>query len=220
MNKDKIQLSKENMGLVHACAKRFKDKGIEYDDLFQAGCEGLVKAINRFDIERGVKFSTYAIPVILGEIKKLFREGGSVKVSRTLKELSLAATRESNKFTIKNQRPPTINELSEILGVDVHQIVMALNALILPLSLSGTNKDDGEEAKEIDIPVEECDILAEKIALKESLLNLKDKDRSIIILRFFKDFTQSKTAKLLGMSQVQISRKEKKILSELRQKLI
>ena len=114
---DRDILITENMGLVHTCAHRFTGKGIEYEDLFQAGCMGLVKAFDAFDRERGVRFSTYAVPVILGEIRRLFRDGGTVKVSRTLKELSIRTAREREKFALKEGREPTIKELAERLGV-------------------------------------------------------------------------------------------------------
>ena len=115
----------DNIGLVHACAKRFKSRGIEYDDLFQAGCLGLVKAVDGFDDDRGVKFSTYAVPVILGEMKRLFRDGGAVKVGRALKELSLKATKATADFTAKEGRVPTVQELAEILEVSVSELLGA-----------------------------------------------------------------------------------------------
>ena len=116
----------ENIGLVHACAKKFKSRGIEYDDLFQAGCVGLIKAADAFDTSRGVKFSTYAVPVILGEIKRLFRDGGAIKVGRSLKDLSLKATRFVNEFSTKNAREPTINELADALNVEAAMAAQAL----------------------------------------------------------------------------------------------
>ena len=130
------QTIESNIGLVHACARRFKGKGIEYDDLFQAGCMGLVKATDAFDSQRGVRFSTYAVPVILGEIRRLFRDGGTVKVSRSLKELSLKAAREREHFTQKEGREPTISELSSLMEVPEETLVEALGASAPPLSLT------------------------------------------------------------------------------------
>ena len=116
----------ENLGLVHSCARRFKGRGIEYDDLFQAGCVGLVKAVDHFEEERGLCFSTYAVPVILGEIRRLFRDGGTVKVGRTLKELSLKASRETANFTEREGRPPSVGELADILQVEPELAAQAI----------------------------------------------------------------------------------------------
>lgn len=121
-----------NIGLVHACAKRFTGRGMEYDDLFQAGCMGLVKAADGFDESRGLKFSTYAVPVILGEMRRLFRDGGTVKVSRSLKELALRATREREGYIHREGREPTIGELADLLGVDAEQAAEALGASLPP----------------------------------------------------------------------------------------
>lgn len=207
----------QNLGLVHACAKRFKGRGIEYDDLFQAGCLGLVKAVDNFDKERGFKFSTYAVPVIIGEMKRLFRDGGAVKVSRGLKELSLKATRETEKFISEKGREPTVSELSVILGTEPEQISQALDASKMPVSLTITD-DDGDTQS--DIPVDAPDEkLAELLSLKFEINNLPERDKDIIILRFFKNNTQTQTAEKLGMTQVQVSRRERKILMSLREKL-
>ena len=126
----------DNMGLVHTCVRRFGGRGIEYDDLFQAGCMGLVKAVDGFDESRGLKFSTYAVPVILGEIRRLFRDGGTVKVSRTLKELALRATREREGFFKREGREPDVGELAALLGVEREQAVEALGASLPALSLT------------------------------------------------------------------------------------
>ncbi len=208
------QVISENIGLVHACAKKFKGRGIEYDDLFQAGCVGLVKAVDAFDKTRGVKLSTYAVPVILGEIKRLFRDGGAIKVGRSLKELSLKATRFVNEFTTQNAREPTINELAQALAVEPTMAAQALEVSRVPMSLTA----DGEDGEiQIDIPTEAPDErLSELIALKQTVNKLNDKDRSIIFLRFFKNHTQTQTAKILGMTQVQVSRRERIILNSLK----
>lgn len=208
------QVISENIGLVHACAKKFKGRGIEYDDLFQAGCVGLVKAVDAFDKSRGVKLSTYAVPVILGEIKRLFRDGGAIKVGRSLKELSLKATRFINDFTAQNAREPTINELAQVLAVEPAMAAQALEVSRVPMSLTA----DGEDGQvEIDIPIEAPDErLSELIALKQTVNKLSDKDRSLIFLRFFKNQTQTQTAKILGMTQVQVSRRERVILNSLK----
>ena len=211
------QVISENIGLVHACAQKFKGRGIEYDDLFQAGCVGLVKAVDAFDKTRGVKLSTYAVPVILGEIKRLFRDGGAIKVGRSLKELSLKATKFINEFMAKNAREPTINELAQELEVEPTVAAQALEVSRVPISLT-TDGEDGQT--QLDIPTEAPDErLSEVIALKETLNQLNDRDRLIILLRFFKNQTQTQTAKILGMTQVQVSRRERVILNNLRVQL-
>ena len=214
---DRGQVISENIGLVHACAKKFKGRGIEYDDLFQAGCVGLVKAVDAFDKSRGAKLSTYAVPVILGEIKRLFRDGGSIKVGRSLKELSLKATRFISEFVGQNAREPSISELAKALSVEPAVAAQALEVSKIPISLT-TDSEDGQA--EIDIPIEAPDErLSELIALKQTVNKLDDKDRSIILLRFFKNHTQTQTAKILGMTQVQVSRRERVILNNLRVQL-
>lgn len=213
---DRDQKVRENIGLVHSCARHFKGRGIEYDDLFQAGCLGLIKAVENFDPERGVRFSTYAVPVILGEIKRLFRDGGTVKVGRSLKELSVRAMRESAAFADREGRSPTVGELAESLGVEPAEAAEALGAAQVPLSLTMDDEDGGQ----LDIGVEpEDDKIAELISLKQVVTQLEPRDRKIIVFRYFKSRTQSETASALGMTQVQVSRREKKILQQLRVKL-
>lgn len=215
MNRD--EFIENNLGLVHSCAIRFKGKGIEYDDLYSAGCVGLIKAVDNFDATRGLCFSTYAVPVILGEIRRLFRDGGTVKVSRSLKELSMKINREIKTFQDKNGFEPTIHQLAEIMQLEPSQIAEAINAASQPLSLTYDN-DSGE--KQLDIPIQPPEEkLTELMALRQIIGELDFTDRQIITLRFFKNQTQSQTGKQLNMSQVQISRKEKKILEKMREKL-
>ena len=208
-----------NLGLVHACAGRFRGRGIEYDDLYSAGCMGLVKAYDGFDEDRGVQFSTYAVPVILGEIKKLFRDGGTVKVSRSLKELGLKvnALRES---IIKNTgAEPTVNQLAEALGERPEQVALAIRAGQPAVSL--TPAADTEDSRQLDIPIDSPEEeLADRIGLEEVLSGLPPRDRTLIYLRFFSGKTQSETARVLGTTQVQISRRERKILREMRELLL
>ena len=208
----------QNLGLVHACAGRFRGRGIEYDDLYGAGCMGLVKATDGFDEGRGACFSTYAVPVILGEIKKLFREGGTVKVSRSLKELGLRvnAAREHHRKLCGTE--PTLSQLAEELGESVENITLAIQAAQPALSLTpeGENND-----RQIDIPVESPEEeLADKIGLAEVLESLPEEDRLLIRLRFYANRTQSETAKVLHTTQVQISRRERKILRKMRERLL
>ena len=209
----------QNLGLVHSCAGRFRGRGLEYDDLYSAGCMGLIKAYDGFDETRGVCFSTYAVPVILGEIKKLFRDGGTVKVSRSLKELSLRinAAREHHRKLCGTE--PTLSQLSEELGESVENITLAIQAAQPALSLTPENREDDDH--QMDIPVESPEEeLTDKIGLAEVLESLPEQDRLLIKLRFYANRTQSETAKLLHTTQVQISRRERKILSQLRRQLL
>ena len=217
---DRNNVVKDNIGLVHSCARHFRGRGMDYDDLFQAGCLGLVKAADNFDETRGVRFSTYAVPVILGEIRRLFRDGGAVKVGRGLKELSLRATKESSAFSEREGRSPTVEELAQILEVEPEEAAQALGAAQLPLSLTAAEEDGGGQIDVSDVSVEsEDEKIAELLSLKQVVTELNPKDRSIIIFRYFKSRTQTETASALGMTQVQVSRREKKILDELRLKL-
>ena len=208
----------QNLALVHSCAGRFRGRGLEYDDLYSAGCMGLIKAYDGFDETRGVCFSTYAVPVILGEIKKLFRDGGTVKVSRSLKELGLRvnAAREHHRKLCGTE--PTLSQLAEELGESVENITLAIQAAQPALSLTpeGENND-----RQIDIPVESPEEeLADKIGLAEVLESLPEEDRLLIRLRFYANRTQSETAKVLHTTQVQISRRERKILRKMRERLL
>ncbi len=212
------KLITENMGLVHSCAGKFKGKGVEYDDLFQAGCVGLVKAADGFEAERGFAFSTYAVPVILGEIRRVFRDGGSVKVGRMLKEKSRAALLERERLTLLNDREPTLSELASALNLDLQETALILNAAMPTVSLTA---DEESGSPQLDIPVESQDgEISDSIALQQVMVTLPERDRRIIELRYFNGLTQSKTAEQLGMSQVQVSRREKAILLDLRNKLI
>ncbi len=214
---DKNDFIKKNLGLVHSCCGKFKGRGIEYDDLYQAGCIGLIKAVNGFDESRGLMFSTYAVPVILGEIKRMFRDGGSVKVGRTLKELSLKVIRENERLAKALGREPTVNEIAETLGVTPESVTEALCAAQPTMSLTMENEDG---TSEFDIAVEgEDEKLLEHISLKEVLETLPENDRNLIILRYYKSKTQTETAQQLGMTQVQVSRRERVILSKMRQLL-
>lgn len=209
----------QNLGLVHSCAGRFRGRGLEYDDLYSAGCMGLIKAYDGFDETRGVCFSTYAVPVILGEIKKLFRDGGTVKVSRSLKELSLRinAAREHHRKLCGTE--PTLSQLSEELGESVENITLAIQAAQPALSLTPENREDDDH--QMDIPVESPEEeLTDKIGLAEVLESLPEQDRLLIKLRFYANRTQSETAKLLHTTQVQISRRERKILKLMRIRLL
>ena len=213
---DKNEFAKAHLGLVHACCNRFKGKGIEYEELYAAGCLGLAKAINNFDESRGLQFSTYAFPVIMGEIKRLFRDGGSVKVSRSLKELSLKISRMNNEYSLKSGRELSVNELAEKLCVTPEQITEALNSAQPAVSID--YEDDETAAPVIPSPDIQYEI-TERLSLINAIGTLEEKDRKIINLRYYQSKTQVQTAKILNMTQVQVSRREKKILTLIRQKM-
>lgn len=215
---DRQKFIEENLGLVHSCAAKFKGRGVEYDDLFQAGCVGLIKAVDGFDESLGYVFSTYAVPAVLGEIKRIFRDGGTVKVSRALKEQARVVKAESEKLAEELKREPTLSEIAEYLNMEVCKVSELLMAGMPVLSLTVSEEDSDE--RQIDVPIDgEEEKIAEKLSLDACIDALNEVDRSIIRLRYFQSKTQSDTAKILGMSQVQVSRREKKILQEIRQGL-
>lgn len=215
----RAEFIEKNLGLVHACAGRFKGRGIEYEELYSAGCLGLVKACDGFDTGRGVCFSTYAVPVILGEIKKLFRDGGTVKVSRSLKELGLKIHAERERCLKQTGQEPGVVQLAQTLNTTPEQIALAIRASLPTLSLTPADGEDGQ--KEWDVPVESPEeSLSDRIGLSEVLEKLEPKDRQMIRLRFFVGRTQSETARVLGTTQVQISRRERKILQWMREQLL
>ncbi len=209
----------DHLGLVHSCCQRFRKRGLEYDDVFQSGCMGLTKAAKNFDATKGVQFSTYAVPVILGEIKALFRSSGSLKISRRLKELAVKVGYEREQFIKFYEREPSLSELSGLLGVEQDQVLEALDASKAPVSLDMPLL--GYEDKPMpDIPVQfDDENISTKISIFQILNTFEKRDKNLIYLRFFKGITQSETAESLGMTQVQVSRREKVLLKTLREKL-
>ncbi len=211
------ELISNNLGLVHSCANKFRNRGIEYDDLYSAGCLGLVKAADGFDETLGYRFSTYAVPAILGEIKRLFRDGGAVKVSRSLKEKSREAVKLRDELSVSLGREPTVSELSERLGINEFETVELLNVSVPPASLTAT---DEEGERQIDIPVDFGEEqIHNSIALREIIGKMPESDRRLIELRYYKGLTQTVTAEKLGLSQVQVSRRERLLLQEMRRKM-
>ena len=208
-----------NLRLVLSVIQRFNNRGENPDDLFQVGCIGLVKSIDNFDLKHEVRFSTYAVPVILGEIRRLFREGGAIKVGRTLKELSMRVAREREAFLGKQGREPTVSELAEQMTLPCEQVAEALGAALPPVSLTRHGDEDDGEVQDIPTPPPEED-LTDRLALRQVLTELEPRDRMLITLRYMKRQTQQVTADQLGMTQVQVSRREKVILHQLREKLI
>ena len=204
----------DNLRLVHACAKRFAGKGVEYDDLFQAGCVGLVKAADGFQPERELRFSTYAVPVILGEMRHLFREGSTLKVSRALHSLSYRVSRVREQMAATLGREPTVEELAREMTLEPAAVAQAVAVALPPLSLTA------EEDNQLDLPVESYEEeVTNRLALQQVLERLSPRDRALIRLRYLGHQTQQATAQRLGMTQVQVSRREKAVLSELREML-
>lgn len=217
-------LVENNTGLVRSVVKRFLNRGCEYDDLIQIGSIGLLKAIKKFDPSFNVKFSTYAIPMIIGEIKRFLRDDGMIKVSRSLKEIANKANIAKESLEKNFGREPTISEIASVLEIPKEELVVALESVQSTEYLYETiHQDDGSPILLIDKisfnEGEDADII-DKLALKEVLSALEPRERQIIMLRYFKDMTQCQVAEMLGMSQVQVSRVEKKIIEKLRQNII
>ena len=217
------QLVTENMGLVWSIVRRFANRGYEMEDLFQIGSIGLLKAIDKFDTGFEVKFSTYAVPMITGEIKRFLRDDGMIKVSRTLKETSYKARVAKDALSTELGREPTIEEVSARTEIPAETIIMAMEAGSEIESIYKTiYQGDGNAIFLIDKleqAKDENELMVDRIALKDILNSLEEKDRNIIFLRYFMNRTQTDIAKELGISQVQVSRIEKKILKSLREKL-
>ncbi len=216
-------LTQMNLPLVSSISKKFLNRGYEYDDIFQIGCIGLVKAINNFDAKFNVKFSTYAVPMIIGEIKRFLRDDGMIKISRSVKNTARKLHYDRDTLTKQLGREPTIEELSVFSGIDKEDIVTALESSTSMQYLYDTiHQDDGAPVLLIDKlseDYEENNEIIDKIALKEALNKLDMKSRQIIILRYFRDKTQIEVAKMMGISQVQVSRIEKKVLKIMKEKL-
>jgi RNA polymerase sporulation-specific sigma factor len=217
------ELIEMNLPLVSSISKKFLNRGYDYEDIFQIGSIGLVKAINNFDLTYNVKFSTYAVPMIIGEIKRFLRDDGMIKVSRNVKSLARKIHFHKELLTKKLKRSPTIEELAEYTNVEKEDILFAIeSANSLQYLYDTIHQDDGAPVLLIDKlserSIDDGNII-ERIALKEALESLDSKARQIIMLRYFKDKTQVQVAKMLGISQVQVSRIEKKVLFEMRKKL-
>jgi len=212
---DRSERISSNLGLARSCVNRYVGKGIEYDDLYQTACVGLVKAVDSFDESRGVCFSTYAVPVILGELRQLFRREGTVKVSRGLKELGMKAAAQTERFFAEHGRNPSVCELAERLDTAPEEVTLALCAAQRPVSLTAQSEED--EERQIDVAVEPFDDrVIEIAALRSAISSLSDEDRRLLHERYRNSRTQTVTARMLGMTQVQVSRRESRIIKELR----
>ena len=212
----KERLVTENSGLIWSVARRYFGRGVDADDLYQLGCVGFLKAIEGFDLEYGTQFSTYAVPKIAGEIRRFLRDDGSVKVSRSVKERAATIKMARQKLTGLLNREPTLTELSEQTGFTPEEIAVAETATASAESIQKETGEDGFSLEDVLSEGHMEEEMIEKIALKEAIGKLPDRERAVVDLRYFRGLTQDKTAGILGVSQVQISRIEKKALTELR----
>lgn len=217
----KEQLITINAPLIKSIVKRYLNKGIEYEDLYQLGAMGFVKAINNYDSNFNVKFTTYAVPMIAGEIKRFLRDDGSVKVSRSIKHTAIEIRNFINEYNKVNSTNPTLENIAEALNLDVNSVVLALEANTNPISLS-EKFDEGEDSLSLIDKISDefsVDGFIDKFALRETIETLTAKEKQVIIMRYYLDKTQSEIAKELGVSQVQVSRIENKVLLDLKDKL-
>ena len=217
----KEQVVKDNLGLVWSIVHRFKNSYYDKEDLFQIGCIGLMKAINHFDPSYNVLFSTYAVPIIMGEIKRYFRDDGTIKVSRSLKELNIKVTKAKEILQGENNEEPTVEDVAKYLDVDVQDVVEAIDSSYYPTSLNEPiYEKDGSTISVEDRLIDKSDHMwFEKIALEMEMEKLDEKEKMIIYMRYQLDYNQEAIAKRLGISQVQVSRLEKKIVTKLRTRL-
>lgn len=223
---DKIEeerLVEKHLPLVHSCARKLWHEGLDYDDLIQLGSIGLIKAIRRFDKTLGNMFSTYAVPLIMGEIRRFLRDDGTVKVSRSLKEIKVKSVNARGELSALLNREPTVSEIAEYIGVDTEKLVLALDACMPCESLQREVYTDGNSDITLGEIISDNFSFSneiEKIALKSALDTLNPRDKKIIILRYFKGKTQAEISEIIGVSQVQISRIEKKVIESLRKNLL
>lgn len=219
-DKSKEIVFKKNAPLIKSIIRRFKNKGVEYEDLYQIACVGFLKAINNFDEKFNVKFSTYSVPMIIGEIKRYIRDNGAIKVSRNLKILANKISRYIDEYQSNHSDSPSVEFLSNKFGVPPDEVIFALDSAKMPLSIFD-KFDDGEDGQELIDKIASKDSeekLVSRIHLLNILEELNDREKKIIILRYFRDKTQSEIAEDLGVSQVQISRLENKIIDKIRLK--
>lgn len=218
----KDKLIQGNFPLIKSIVKNYQNKGVDYDDLYQIGCVGFLKAINNFDEKFEVKFSTYAVPMIAGEIKRFLRDDGSIKVSRAIKTLWLKIKSFLEEYEKNHNETPTIEYIAEKLEVAPEDVVYAMDASKSLVSLNAQideNSNNSQSVIDRVIEDDKSEILIDKLLLKEAILSLPEREKKIILLRYFRGKTQSEVAELLGVSQVQVSRLETKIIDKLKNKL-
>lgn len=218
------KLIEENNGLIWSIVKRFKDRGYELEDLYQIATIGFIKSIKRFDSSYDVKLSTYAVPYILGEIKRFIRDDGNIKISRSIKELAIKIRDIQTKYLNTIGKEITISEIAKELKVSTEDITLALDSLKPTISIyedSYTNEEGGISFLDtLSTKIDEAENITNKLTLKKLIENLNERDKQIILLRYYKNKTQTQVAKILGISQVQVSRIEKKILDSMKLKLV
>lgn len=216
------KILKENNGLIWSLVKRFIGKGYEIEDLYQIGCIGFIKAVKRFDINFNYQLSTFAVPYILGEIKKFIRDDGIIKISRNIKELSLKIRDIENDYFRKEIELPTTKQIAEILNVKEEEVLIAIDARRQVESINEELYDDSkcQRLEQIIPKVDEQNKIIDNLTIKEIVNNLGTRDKQIINLRFFKEKTQAQVAKILGISQVQVSRLERRILNDIKMELV
>lgn len=219
-NEAKTALLQHNMPLIKSIVKRYQNKQIEYDDLIQLGTLGFIKALNNFNVEFGVRFSTYAVPMIAGEIKRFIRDNGAIKVSRSIKTQNQKINRFVEEYNQKYQKEPLISEIAEYMGIDISEVVFIMDSSKYPVSIYAETEEDGLTLADKLSSKENTDDYIDKIVLRDLINSFDERDKKIIIMRYYRDKTQSEIAKELGVSQVQISRLETKILNKLKKELV
>ena len=219
------ELIEENNGLIWSIVKRFYGRGYEPEDLYQIGCLGFIKSIKRFNTDFEVKLSTYAVPYMIGEIKRYIRDDGPVKVSRSIKDLGIKIRELQREKMNKQGKEPKIQEIAKELKVDLEDVILAMEATNSVESIEGTKHINNKDGKSISLldtlstENNEEESITNKLAIGQLIKDLKDREKEIILLRYYKEKTQSQVAKILGISQVQVSRLERKILENMRRKM-
>lgn len=217
----KTILIEENAPLVKSVIKKFKNKSIEYDDLYQIGCVGFLKAINNFDEKFNVKFSTYVVPMVIGEIKRFLRDDGIIKVSRNLKTQNILISKYIEDYQKNHQTKPSIQQIAEEFKIDQQELIFIMDSSKMPISIYTPIESEDSGLLLIDryIQHDESEVLFSKLELKEALDSLDEREKKLVLLRFFRDKTQSEIAKFLNISQVQVSRLENKVIEIMKDKL-
>lgn len=216
----KTALLQNNLPLIKSIVKRYQNKQIEYEDLIELGTLGFIKALNNFQTSFGVRFSTYAVPMIAGEIKRFIRDNGAIKVSRSIKAQNQKINKYIDEFLQKNQKEPTVSEIAEYMGIDEQETVFIMDSSKYPVSIYAESDEDGLTLADKLCSKENQDDYIEKMVLRDLIEKMDERDKKIIILRYYRDKTQSEIAKELGVSQVQISRLESKLLEKMRKELV
>jgi RNA polymerase sporulation-specific sigma factor len=213
----KTRLIEENSPLIKSVIRRYKSRGVEYEDLYQLGCMGFLKAIRNFSPDFGVKFSTYAVPMIAGEVKRFLRDDGYIKISRSIKSLAVKINYFIEEYKAKNRQSPDVESIARAFSVEPQEVVFAMDSLKFPLSLYEKSDEDGNQQllDKIAAP-ESTEAQIDRIILKDLIAGLPDREKKIILLRYYRDQTQSEVAEVLNVSQVQVSRLETKILNKIR----